>query len=139
MTIILLRTRSNQEQVERMNPPDSSQRQNHGMNTQQEPVAKQHDPLECPTMGDRGRFAEDPAYVVRQRIRGRGGGKQKTKTKNRVVVSLWRRANYTEVSLSVNQNLLHNREKQKTPKMLLDKIKAKLLSKYNRSPKFKEL
>ena len=46
-----------------MNSPDSSQHQNHGKNTQQEHVEEQHNPLECPTMGDQGRFVGGPAYI----------------------------------------------------------------------------
>lgn len=46
-----------------MNSPDSSQHQNHGKNNQQEHVEEQHDPLEYPTMGDRGRFVVGPAHI----------------------------------------------------------------------------
>ena len=47
------------------NPPDNSQHQNHGKNTQQEHVGEQHDPLVCPTMGDQGRFVADPANICK--------------------------------------------------------------------------
>ena len=49
---------------EKETSPDNSRHQSHGKNTQQEPVAEQHGPLEYPTMGDRGRSEEDPARVV---------------------------------------------------------------------------
>lgn len=48
---------------ERVNPPDSSLHQSHGKNTQQAHVAKQHDPLKYPTMGDQGKSSVDPAWI----------------------------------------------------------------------------
>lgn len=49
-----------------MNSPDSSLHQNHEKNTPQAHVGEQHGPLECPTMGDQGRFAEGPAGIYEE-------------------------------------------------------------------------
>lgn len=54
------------ERRRKTNPPDSIRHQNHGRNTQQEHVEEQHDPPECLTKDDRGKFEASPAFVLKE-------------------------------------------------------------------------